>query len=355
MKTKHIIYLFLIIGIGGLVAYRITENQELQQSGKKNSQNTKLPTIQGMVLQPSEFKETLSLSGTLEANEQISIRSEVPGLVERINFTEGSKVNKGQLLVKINDIELRARLAKAQTAQKLAQENERRASLLLEKQAISQEEYDMASADYFSAQAEIALIKAQLEKTSIQAPFSGTIGLRNISVGSYITSTNIIANLVNTERLKLTFSIPEKYASRIKVNDSFSFSTANTQSNHQGVIYAIEPKLDLETRTLKMRGFTENKNKTLYPGMFVNVSLPLNTINDALMVPSEALIPIQNGKKIFVYTNGKAVEREVQTGARTESMVRVTAGLKPGDTILTYGVMALEHQTPVEVLLKNPS
>lgn len=355
MKTKYIIYLLLIIGIGGLVAYRITKNQQLQQGGKNNTQTNNPPTIDGMILRPTEFKEKLSLSGTLEANEQITIRSEVPGLVERINFTEGSKVNKGQLLVKINDIELRARLSKAQTAQKLAQENERRAALLLDKQAISQEEYDMASADFFSAQAEISLIKAQLEKTTIQAPFRGTIGLRNISVGSYITSSDIIANLVNTERLKLTFSIPEKYAARVKKNDSFSFTTSNTQEAHQAVIYAIEPKLDLQTRTLKMRGFTENKNQTLYPGMFVNISLALETVDDALMVPSQALIPIQNGKKIFVYNDGKAVEREVQTGARTKSMVRVTAGLKPGDTILTYGVMALEHGTPVQVRLKNPS
>src|SRR5690606_6824367 len=298
-----------------------------------NAQTQNIPTIEGMVLVPTEFKENLSLSGTLEANEQIAIRSEVAGLVERINFKEGSKVNKGQLLVKINDIELRARLSKAQTAQKLAQENERRAALLLDKQAISQEEYDMASADYFSAKAEIELIKAQLQKTAIQAPFPGTIGLRNVSIGGYITSTDIIANLVNTERLKLTFSIPEKYASRIKINDVFDFTSSNTSDTHQARIYAIEPKLDLQTRTLKMRGYTENENQTLYPGMFVNISLPLETITDALMVPSEALIPIQNGKKIFVFSDGKAIEREVQTGARTNSMVRVTSGLKPGDTI----------------------
>ncbi|WP_417364115.1 efflux RND transporter periplasmic adaptor subunit [Galbibacter sp.] len=355
MKTKYIIYLLLIIGIGGLVAYRINKNQQANQGSKKNAQTQTPPTIDGMVLVPTEFEENLSLSGTLEANEQIAIRSEVSGLVQRINFTEGGTVNKGQLLVKINDIELRARLSKTQTAEKLAQENERRAALLLDKQAISQEEYDMASADYFSAKAESALIRAQLEKTSIQAPFPGTIGLRNVSVGSYITSSEVIANLVNTEKLKLTFSIPEKYAARIKINDVFDFTTSSSERTHQAVIYAIEPKLDLQTRTLKMRGYTENKNQTLYPGMFVNISLPLETITDALMVPSEALIPIQNGKKIFVYSDGKAISREVQTGARTSSMVRVTSGLKPGDTILTYGVMALENGSPVKVRLKNPS
>ncbi|EKF55695.1 RND family efflux transporter MFP subunit [Galbibacter marinus] len=355
MKMKYIIYLLLIIGIGGLVAYRIIDNQQSKQVSKSSAQNQNIPTIDGMVLLPSGFEEDISLSGTLEANEQIAIRSEVSGLVERINFTEGSKVNKGQLLVKINDVELRARLSKATTAQNLAQENERRAALLLEKQAISQEEYDMASAEYFSAKAEIQLIQAQLQKTSIYAPFQGTIGLRNISVGEYLTSNDIIANLVNTDRLKLTFSIPEKYASRVKIDDVFNFTSSNTQKTHQAKIYAIEPTLDLQTRTLKMRGYTNNENQTLYPGMFVSIALPLETITDALMVPSESLIPIQNGKKIFVFSDGKAVEREVQTGARTSSMVRVLSGLKPGDTILTYGVMALENGTPVKLRLKNPS
>src|SRR5690606_7940440 len=353
MKMKYIIYLLLIIGIGGLVAYRITSNQQSKQAIKSSAQSKNIPTIEGMVLLPTQFEEDLSLSGTLEANEQIAIRSEVPGLVERINFKEGSKVTKGQLLVKINDIELRARLSKATTAQKLAQENERQAALLLDKQAISQEEYDLASADYFSAKAETELIEAQLQKTSIYAPFAGTIGLRNISVGEYLTSNDVIANLVNTDQLKLTFSIPEKYASRVKIEDVFDFTSSNTQKVYQAKIYAIEPKLDLQTRTLKMRGYTDNEDQTLYPGMFVNIALPLEIITDALMVPSESLIPIQNGKKIFVYNDGKAIEREVQTGARTSNMVRVLSGLKPGDTILTYGVMALENGTPVKLRLKN--
>lgn len=353
MRTKYIVYLLLIIGIGGLVAYRITKNQ--QQQGNNNSPSENLAIIDGMVLQPTEFKDQLSLSGTLEANEQIAIRSEVAGLVERLNFVEGGEVSAGQLLVKVNDIELRARLSKTKTAQKLAQENERRAALLLQKQAISQEEYDLASADFYSAQAETELIEAQIQKTSIRAPFSGTIGLRNISVGSYITSADIIANLVNTEKLKLTFSIPEKYSSRIKLKDEFNFTTSSNNESHQAVIYAIEPKLDLQTRTLQMRAFAENKNQNLYPGMFVNISLPLETIKNALMVPSEALIPIQNGKKIFIFSDGKALEKEVQTGARTKNMVRILSGLKAGDTILTYGIMALEHGTPVQVRLKNPS
>ncbi len=353
MKVKYIVYLLLIIGIGGLIGYRIYKNNE-QNTGPLKSGNASSIKVGGMVLKPQEFKDNLSLSGSLEANEQIEIRSEVSGVVESINFEEGSKVSEGQILVKVNDIELRAQLSKAKTAQKLAAENERRAKLLLEKQAISQEEYDVASADLQSAQAESDLIAAQLSKTSIRAPFSGTIGLRSISKGSYVTPVTIIAKLVNTKRLKLTFSIPEKYASRMQLNSIFTFTTTNNTEEHTAKIYAIEPEVEVATRTLKMRAITDNSEQKLYPGMYVNVNLPLETVTNALMVPTEALIPIQNGKKIFIARNGRAQEIEVQTGARTDRYVRVLSGLKPGDTILTYGVMALDNGTPVKLDLINP-
>ncbi|MDG3583511.1 efflux RND transporter periplasmic adaptor subunit [Galbibacter pacificus] len=353
MKVKYIVYLLLIIGIGGLIGYRIYKNNE-QNTGPLKSGNASSIKVGGMVLKPQEFKDNLSLSGSLEANEQIEIRSEVSGVVESINFEEGSKVSEGQILVKVNDIELRAQLSKAKTAQKLAAENERRAKLLLEKQAISQEEYDVASADLQSAQAESDLIAAQLSKTSIRAPFSGTIGLRSISKGSYVTPVTIIAKLVNTKRLKLTFSIPEKYASRMQLNSTFTFTTTNNTEEHTAKIYAIEPEVEVATRTLKMRAITDNSEQKLYPGMYVNVNLPLETVTNALMVPTEALIPIQNGKKIFIARNGRAQEIEVQTGARTDRYVRVLSGLKPGDTILTYGVMALDNGTPVKLDLINP-
>ena len=147
MKTKHIVYTLLIVGIGALIIYRIKSNSEIRKS--VNSAPRIIP-VSGIVLKPQIFKDNISISGSLEPDEQIEIRSEIPGVVESINFKEGSKVSEGQVLVRVNDIELRAQLSKALTAKKLASENERRAKLLLEKQAISQEEYDIASADFQS-------------------------------------------------------------------------------------------------------------------------------------------------------------------------------------------------------------
>lgn len=347
MKTKYIVYSLLIIGIIGFIAYRIIHNKEENSAGQKKGVQT--ATVTGIIATPEKFADNLSLSGTLEANEQVEIRSEIMGVVEAINFEEGAQVSKGQVLLKVNDTELRAQLSKVGTAQQLASENERRAKLLLEKQAISQEEYDIASADFKSAKAESQLISAQLGKATIRAPFSGTIGLRYISKGAYVTPTTPIATLVNTKQLKITFSIPEKYASRMKLDSELTFTVAGSKEEYKAKIYAIEPMVDLATRTLKMRAIAENPEGKLYPGTFANVILPLEMVNDALLVPTESLIPIQNGKMVFVSKGGKAKQIEVETGSRTDSSVRVISGLKPGDTILTSGVMSLKDGTPVKV------
>ena len=234
----------------------------------------------------------------------------------------------------------------------MASENERRAKLLLEKQAISQEEYDIASADYQSANAESELISAQLSKTNVRAPFSGTIGLRSISKGTYVTPTTVVAKLVNTDKLKITFSVPEKYASQIQVGTKMSFTTSDSKENHNATIYAIDPEVDIATRTLRVRAITDNQNHKLYPGAYTNVNLPLETAEDAILVPTESLIPVQNGKRIYIVENGKAKEIDVEIGSRTGSSVRVISGLKPGDTIITYGVMALQNGMPIRVNLE---
>ncbi|HUH27512.1 efflux RND transporter periplasmic adaptor subunit [Gelidibacter sp.] len=352
MKKRYIIVAIIILGIIALIVNRITVNSKA--SSPRNAPRTaSVMSVEGKILKAEKFAENLTLSGTLEANEEIELRSEVSGIVESINFEEGSKVSKGQILFHVNDIELRAQLSQVKTAQQLASENQRRAKLLLEKQAISQEEFDVANADFESARAQSDLIAAQLSKTTVRAPFSGTIGLRSISKGTYVTPTTPIANLVNTNQLKLTFAVPEKYVSQMQVGTVLVFTTSNSREEHTAKIYAIEPQVDIATRTLRMRAIAENKEGKLYPGTFANVTLPLETVNNALLVPTEALIPIQNGKKIFVKENGLAKEVVVETGARTATDVRVLSGIKVGDTILTSGVMSLRNGTPIKVNLKN--
>lgn len=352
MKIKHIVYTLLIIGFGAFITYRITSNKNKNGDSKGKDGKNKEITVNGIVVKAQSFDNNLSLSGSIEANEQVEIRSEVSGIVEGIYFKEGSNVAKGQLLFKVNDIELRAQLQQAKTKQGLASENERRAKLLLAKEAISQEEYDVARADFKLAEAQVQLIQAQIAKTAVKAPFSGKIGLRNISPGTYITPSLLVAKLVNIGQLKITFSVPEKYANQIKVNSNLSFSVVGSTEKHFAKVYAIEPEIEIATRTLQIRALAENKEGKLLPGTFANVELPLDIIKDAVVIPTEAIVPVQNGKKVFVSNNGKAKEVMVETTTRTDASVLVLSGLKVGDTLITSGVMSLKEEAPVKVKVK---
>ena len=204
MKLKNLVYALLLLSFVGFIGYRIISNNAKNNDSKDKDKKDKPINVLGIVVKPETFDNNLSLSGSIEANEQIEIHSEVSGIVEGIYFTEGSIVKKGQVLFKVNDIELKAQLQQATTKEGLAAENARRAKLLLEKEAISQEEYDISRADYKSAQAQTQLIRAQISKTAVKAPFSGKIGLRSISPGTYITPAILVAKLVNTGKLKIT-------------------------------------------------------------------------------------------------------------------------------------------------------
>ena len=352
MKIKYLVYALLTIGIIGFIGYRITENKNKNGDSKDPKGKSKSISVNGIVVEYQTFDNNLSLSGSIEANEQVEIRSEVSGIVEAIYFKEGSNVSKGQVLFKVNDLELRAQLRQTSTREGLASENERRAKLLLQKEAISQEEYDLARADLKSAQAQSQLIQAQIAKTSVRAPFSGRIGLRSISPGTYITPTILVAKLVNTGKLKITFSIPEKYASQVKTNTTISFTVSGSTEKYTAKVYAIEPEVAVATRTLQVRAIADNKSGKLLPGTFADVELPLDIIKDAIVVPTEAIIPVQNGKKVFISSNGQAKEVMIETATRTDASILVLSGLKAGDTIITSGVMSLKNETPVTVKIK---
>ncbi|HYK76046.1 MAG TPA: efflux RND transporter periplasmic adaptor subunit [Daejeonella sp.] len=360
MKTKYIVYIILAILLGSLVYYRYSKNQEGQKTpggapgGAGGPGKGGQPTrVNGIVVTAEDFSHALSVSGSIEANEQVQVRSEIPGLVTAISFEEGSNVNKGQVLLKINDRELQAQLSQALTKQKLAEEHEYRAGILYKKEAISKEEYDVALADLRSLQAQTQLIQAQLSKTQIKAPFSGKIGLRSVSAGEYLTPNTVVANLVSVNPVKLSFSIPEKYSGQIKLNTEFSFTVSGSTKKYTGRVYAIEPSIDLATRTLQLKARAENPSGELLPGSFAKIDLPLTNIKDAILVPTEAIIPVLKGKKVFISKEGKAQEIMVETGTRTEKAVLITSGLSVGDTVLTTGMMSLKPDMPVKIKVVN--
>ena len=352
MKIKNIVYALLIIGFGAFITYRVIENKKKSENSKDKSDKKSPIAVSGIVVKLQTFENNLSLSGSVEANGQVEIRSEVSGIVESINFKEGSNVNKGQLLFKVNDAELRAQLSQTSTKEKLAGENERRANLLLQKEAISQEEYDISRAEYASVKAQSQLIKAQIAKTSVRAPFSGKIGLRSISQGTYITPTVLVAKLVNIEKVKISFSIPEKYAAQVKMGAVIEINVSGSTKKYTAKVYAIEPEVEITTRTLKIRAIADNIDGKLFPGTFADVKLPLSTINDAIVVPTEAIVPVQDGKKVFISNMGKAKEIMVEATTRTDTSILILSGLKAGDTLITSGVMSLKNDTPVKVKIK---
>ncbi|WP_329806542.1 efflux RND transporter periplasmic adaptor subunit [Flavobacterium facile] len=355
MKIKTISITLISLALLGLIGYRITKNSsESEKNDKKGDKKPPL-TVTAIVVSSKDFSNAISLSGSIEANENVEIRSEVSGIVEKISFSEGTQVSKGQVLLKVNDIELRAQLSQAFTKQKLASENERRAKLLLQKEAISQEEYEIASAEFRSLKAQTQLIQAQIAKTTIRAPFSGKIGLRNISPGTYVTPTTLITKLVSSSQVKISFSIPEKYASEIENNASILFTIPNNPQKFSAKIYAIEPEIETATRTLKIRAIADNSNGKLLPGTFATIELSLKNIKDAIVIPTEAVVPIQNGKVVYIANNGKAKEVKIETLARTAKDVVVTSGIKSGDTLLTSGVMAIKDEADIKVKLKEPS
>lgn len=355
MKKRYLIYALLIIVLGALVANRLIKNSRSKEKSEKSgfAAGAKAPPmrVNGIVVKPQTFDNAISVSGTIQANEQVEIRAEIPGIVTSIHFQEGSNVRKGQLLLKINDRELRAQLSQALTRQKLAAGTEFRAGMLLKKEAISKEEYDIALADLQTAKAQTQLITAQLAKTSVIAPFSGKIGLRSISTGEYLTPNTPVARLVNLNPAKVTFSIPEKYAGSVKVNTEFTFTISGSAKVYSGKVYAIEPGIEAATRTLEFRARAANPYGELLPGTFAKISLPLTSVSDAILIPTEAIVPVQNGKKVFITDNGNAKEVMVETSTRTEKDVLITSGLTAGDTVITTGVMALKDGNPVKVSL----
>ena len=351
--NKKYLYIAIAVVAVAAVSYLLTRNSKPKVAAPEQAQGAGIMEVNAIVVEPRAFSNIITLSGSIEPNEQVQIRSEVSGIVRALTFREGSAVQKGQVLLRIDDSELQARLIQAQSSEQLAEDNEKRARLLLQKEAISQQEYDVAHADYESAKAQTELIRAQIAKTTVRAPFSGKIGLRSISEGEYLTPSTIVANLLSINPVKVLFSVPEKYSGQVMVGQGLTFSVSGSEAKYHAEIYAIEPGIDATTRTISIRALAANPEERLFPGAFARVELPLNHTENAVLVPTEAVIPVQNGKQVFLLENGKAVTVPVEAESRTSTEVLITDGVAIGDTVLTSGIMSLSTGMPVTVLLSE--
>lgn len=295
----------------------------------------------------------LQVSGTIRAEEEVQLHSELQGRISKIYFTEGTEVKSGQLLLKLHDTEYQAQLKKAMATRKLKEETEQRSRQLLAKGAISQETYDIAQTERSAAGADVELLKDNIDKTELKAPFNGLIGLRSVSEGAVITPSTLIASLQNISSVKLEFAIPEKYVSRLKRNDKVSFTTEGSDKIFNATVYAIEPKVDEQTRTVTVRARCANNERILLPGAFAKVSITLGSNTGSLWIPTQAIVPVLKGKKVFVVQGDSATERMVKTGSRNDAFIEIKEGLTAGDRVIIGGVMYVKNGSRVKVTGKD--
>ncbi|MBN1302265.1 MAG: efflux RND transporter periplasmic adaptor subunit [Melioribacteraceae bacterium] len=349
MKSRKNVITFIVIVIVLilLILPKISLNDDNSGSPNPSSSGREALGINGKIIVTEPLQNKLYTNGTLFGNEEVELKSEISGRIIEIFFEEGKTVKKGEMLLKLNDADLQATLKKNMIREELAADKEHRALQLLEKKLTSQQEYDIALNELNSVKADIEYTKAQIAKTEIRAPFDGIIGLRWVSVGSYITPQSRVATLQSINNVKIDFSVPQKYYNEIKEGKEIEFKLPNTDNTFTGRIYALEPRIDETTRTLLVRAIAPNKNKLLAPGAYVEIEVILENITDAILVPTDVVVPDISGEKVFVYKNGNAVPHQVITGIRTETEIQILSGLNLGDTLITSGIIQLRPGSPV--------
>ena len=285
--------------------------------------------------------------GTVFPNEEVQLMSEAAGRIVALNIKEGSRVAAGQVIAKIKDTDLQAQLKKINYQIELAKQTDARQKKLLEINAISREEYEITSNTLNTLAADKEFLETSIEKTVLKAPFSGKISFKSVSLGAYVSPSTSMATLVQTNPVKIDFAIPEKYSTQIRLGSQVKFEVEGQSNSYSASIVAIDPKIDPNLRTLKVRALAQNPNDRLIPGMFVKVTVDLD-ISQAIMVPTEAIIPVLKGKKVYVMQDGKVAEKMVETGVRNEKNIQITSGLVAGDSLIVSGIMALKKDAPVK-------
>jgi membrane fusion protein, multidrug efflux system len=304
--------------------------------------------IEGFVVKPTVVDRSISISGTLKPFEETVLMPEVTGRIVAMNLPEGKFVRQGTLLVKLFDDDLQAQLKKAQTQLAIAKQTQQRQSELIKISGISQSDYDQAVLQVSSIGADIDVLRVLIRKTEVRAPFDGVIGLRNISLGAEVIPATALATIRAVQQLKLDFSVPEKYSHDVKPGLKLSFTIEGDDTTYTATVAATEQGIEANTRNLKARAIVTGNTGRLKPGSYARVTLQLGEIKDALMIPTQAVIPKERNKTVIIAKAGHAKFVAVETGIREESNIEVKKGLSPGDTIVTTGLLFLKPGAEVK-------
>lgn len=350
-NVKTVLTVIIVLGLMFLVALpKLDFGKDDAPAASGSEQVQSGIPVEVIKVAATELNNTINVTGSILANESVELASELTGKISKIYFREGDKVQKGDVLVRIDDEELRAQLEKLKYTKRLYEEVEGRMAQLLERDAISQEEYDIALTESRTSAADIKVLEAQIAKATIRAPFTGVIGLRYVSEGSYISPSVRIANLYSVEPAKVEFSVPGRYVQIVGAGDQIRFLTEGDSELFTGEVYAIEPQIDPVTRTLLVRALSPNKDRKLIPGQFVRITLTLDNKQNAIMVPTMSIIPDADEHLVFLVRDGKAVSQKVNIGFRGAQDVEVISGLSAGDSVIVAGIQQVRDQSAVRVM-----
>lgn len=319
--------------------------------GTKVSGPTQNKAIQaeGFIVTPSVLNASVLIAGTLMPFEETEIHPEVAGKVTQLSIKEGAFVRRGTLLVKMFDGDLRAQLNKLNVQLKIAEKTRERQEELLKIGGISQQDFDLTFLNVSTIRADMEILRAAINKTVIRAPFDGRLGFKNISMGAYITPQTVITTISQVGKLKLQFSVPEKYTNKVKVGNYVSFSTATSDKKYSARIIATESGITLENRSLKIQAIVENIDNNITPGGFANIDFSIGDNANAIMLPTQAIIPKARDKEIIIYRSGKADFSTVVTGIRDSSKVEVLSGVAVGDTVITTGLLSIKPGSKIVI------
>jgi membrane fusion protein (multidrug efflux system) len=322
-------------------------HEKAEASKTKTSSNQSV-IVDVIVASPRSITNTVEANGNVVANEYVELHPEISGRITYLDVPEGTHVEKGFLIARINDADLQATLEKSKVLLDLYQKTEERDRKLLDINGINQADYDLALNNVNGVKADMNFTQAQIDKTVIRAPFSGVVGLRQVSPGAYVSPSNVIATVQQLDKIKVDFTLPEQYSSilgRGSVVD-VEIDAAN-KIHRKGVIVATEPQVNLSSRNIKVRAILDEGKG--HPGAFVKVSLNAGVDKRAIMVPTNSIIPDDKNNQLILVKDGKAVFVNVQTGVREANNVEITKGLNSGDTVVVTGVLFARPRYPLQI------
>ncbi len=348
VKYISIIALILVVIAAIIIVPKLTSTKD-KSDEKGGNQRNQTVLADAYVVKDEVLENSIKTVGTILANEEVEIRSEISKKISGIHFKEGTYVGRGKTLFTLDNSDLYARMRKLEIQEDLLLKKMDRNDKLLEKGLLPQEDYEIAETELEQVRADMDIVSIEISKTHIRAPISGIVGLREVSRGSYVSPSVPLTRIQDVSRIKIDFSIPERYMSVFKVGQKIKFNVDGQDEVFEGEVYAFEPKIEGNTRSLVLRAYSSNPNKKLLPGTFANVTLNLENIRDAMMIPSEAVIPKLNGHDVFILKNGQAKLVSVDLGTRTGDRVQIVTGLAPGDTVLTTNILRLKDGAPVKV------